>query len=686
MNNNKLTSRHLERKAVVYIRQSTQTQVKNNLESQRRQYGLKDKAREMGFNEIEVIDEDLGQSGASSYGRTGFMRLVAMVSIKEVGAVFAIEASRLARNNRDWSHLIDLCSLMGTLIVDHDGIYDPQLLNDRLLLGLKGTMSEFELGLIRQRAQEALKAMVQRGELYTTLPVGYVKTSGNRCEKDPDQRIQNAIHLVFKKFLQLGTVRQVLLWFRQEKIELPSLKYSSGDRLIEWKLPIYNTISRFLKNPIYAGIYAYGKTKTETKVVDGHAKKSKGVRVQKEDWEVFIPNHHEGYITPAIYEKNQLQIGQNVNMKGKITKGAIRQGKSLLSGLFRCKRCGRKLHVTYSGKNGNVPRYHCRGANVNHGEVFCISFGGLAVDKAVESEILNAINANAIQDAIDRQEQLNSAKDEKSKALELALKQAEYEENRAFRQYNAVEPENKLVAVELEKRWNQKLVEVEKLKNELEKVNCEPDWITSEERQMLLSLAEDFPRIWRDEKCDIILKKQLVRILIEEIMVDVDEEKALINMVIHWAGGCHTPLVVKKNRTGQHSKSTDKKIIEIVSELAKLCPDGDIARILNRLHFKTGKGLSWTEGRVRTLRCYRKIPVYSPSVKTEEGWLNMQEAADFLGISPMSMRRLLEEGLVKGRQVVAYSPWIIQRQDIDTEMVKKLAQDIQARYTKKMGE
>lgn len=249
--NPKITPEHLTRRAVIYIRQSSPDQVRNNLESQRRQYALADKARELGWKEVEVIDEDLGRSGAHSQNRTGFLRLVAAVSMKEVGAVLAIKASRLSRNNRDWSHLIDLCSLAGSLIIDHDGVYDPRLLNDRLLLGLKGTMSEFELGLIRQRSQEALKAMVQRGELLTTVPVGYVRTRDNRCEKNPDERIQEAVRLVFRKFAELASVRQTLLWFRQERILLPCLKYTAEGETIEWKLPVYNTVRNILGNPIY---------------------------------------------------------------------------------------------------------------------------------------------------------------------------------------------------------------------------------------------------------------------------------------------------------------------------------------------------------------------------------------------------------------------------------------------------
>jgi DNA invertase Pin-like site-specific DNA recombinase len=288
--NTKLTSNHLNRRAVVYIRQSTVDQVKNNLESQRRQYALKEKAHEMGWVNVEIIDDDLGKSGATSHNRTGFMRLVGQVSLKKIGAVFAVEASRLARNNKDWTQLVDICGLTNTLIIDHDGVYDPHILNDRLLLGLKGTMSEFELGMIRQRSVEALRQMIKRGDLWTTVPAGYVRTKKYGIEKVPDIRIQQAIMLVFAKFAEVLSVRQVLLWFRQEQLQLPVLEYDVEGAHVVWKLPVYKTILAMLQNPIYAGIYAYGRSKTVTTVVDGQAIKTQGIRVPREEWQVFIPS------------------------------------------------------------------------------------------------------------------------------------------------------------------------------------------------------------------------------------------------------------------------------------------------------------------------------------------------------------------------------------------------------------
>lgn len=677
MKSNNITPGHLERRAVVYVRQSSADQVKNCLESQKRQYALADQAREMGFPDVEVIDEDLGRSGASTHNRGGFRKLVAAVSLKEVGAVFSAEASRLARNNKDWAQLVDLCSLTETLIIDYDGVYDPSLLNDRLLLGLKGTMSEYELGLMRQRAQGALKQMASRGELVTSLPVGYVKDGKHKIAMEPDERVRQALSLVFTKFRELESVRQVLLWFRQEGIRLPANRYTPEGWVNEWKLPVYNTVLHILKNPIYAGVYAYGKTATYTKIVDGHAVKVHGKHLPRKEWEVFIPNHHKGYMTLAEWERNQKVIEDNTQSKSHYTKGSVRSGKSLLSGLLRCRRCGRKLHVCYSGTKGRVPRYGCRGANLNHGTGKCLSFGGLAVDQAVEREVLDALKPEAIRASLESREEFGARESEHLRALELSLEQAEYEAERAYRQYDAVEPENRLVARELEVILNERLAEAERLRKEVKEMP-ESEVLSEDQIDEILSLAEAFPSVWHDEKIEMQHKKRLVRILIEEIYVDVDDGNSTVELTIRWAGGYHTELEVRKNRTGEHRYRTDRDVVELVGDLARVSPDHQIARTLNMLGLKTARGLTWTEGRLRGLRSYKEIPAYSEKRKEEEGWLNMQEAARYLGVSPMSVKRLLERGTLKGKQVVPHAPWVINKSDLDTEEVRTVVCDIKS--------
>ena len=341
----KISSDHLKRAAYIYIRQSTLDQVQHNRESQRRQYGLQDRAYQLGWEQIVVIDDDLGCSGAGTKVRVGFERLLAAVCQRQVGAVFAIEASRLARNGRDWHTLIEFCALMETLLIDEDGIYAPNQPNDRLLLGLKGTLSEVELATFRQRAQQALQLKAERGELYSVVPVGYVRSDDDRLEKRADRRIQETIELVFKKFRELGSIRQVWLWLREQQIELPCQVFTNEGCLLEWKLPVYRTVWAILTNPSDAGAYAHGRTQSRLLLEDG-TKRVVVQRVAQADWAVLIIDHHEGYIGWEEYQHNQAVIAQNATMKGERVQGAPRRGEALLAGVLRCGHCGRKLHVS----------------------------------------------------------------------------------------------------------------------------------------------------------------------------------------------------------------------------------------------------------------------------------------------------------------------------------------------------
>ena len=360
----KITTEHLARSAYVYIRQSTADQLTHNHESRRRQYGLADRARQLGWTKVEVIDDDLGRSGGGT-ARPGFERLLAAICEARVGAVLAIEASRLARNGRDWHTLIEFCGLVGTPIVDEDGLYDPRNPNDRLLLGMKGTMSELELSLFRQRSQEALKQKASRGALILGVAAGYVKVGHDSIAKNPDQRAREALQLVFSKFAEFQSVRQVHIWLRDEGIELPVKSRDGEARGIVWRLPAYNIVHNILTNPIYAGAYAFGRTTSKVSVEQGRKHVRRGVHRPMAEWDVLIKDHHAAYITWEEFERNQGVIANNATGKGSsAVKGAVRRGELLLPGLLRCGHCGRKLHVSYSGKLG---RYSCYGARTNHG-------------------------------------------------------------------------------------------------------------------------------------------------------------------------------------------------------------------------------------------------------------------------------------------------------------------------------
>lgn len=676
MNSEKICAEHVQRRALVYVRQSTAEQLRHNPESRRRQYALADRARGLGWQDVEVVDEDLGRSGATSVGRSGFHRVVAAVCLGEIGAVFSLEASRLARNNRDWYQLLDFCAMKGTLIVDFDGVYDPRQLNDRLLLGLKGTMSEFELGLLRQRAHEALHQMALRGELYTSLPVGYVRDHDGRCGKDPDLRVEQAITSVFERFAQCGSVRQTLLWFRQEHILLPAVTYGPEGRRVVWRTPVYSSVHRILTNPIYAGAYVFGRTGSETRVVDQHQVQVHGRRRPQEEWTVLLPNHLPAYVPWETYERNQLQIRENANMKGRMVRGAVQRGQGLLSGLLRCRRCGRRLHVHYSGHGGRVVRYSCIGANINQGAATCIAFGGLGVDQAVEREVLRVLEPAAIEAALAVAERVPAEEDARRTALDLALRQARYEAERARRQYDQVEPEHRLVAAELERRWNAALDEVGALEGQLAQLPGPPPPLSETERHALWALAEDFPTVWRDPATDSRLKKRLLRVLIEEIAVDVSGDNAAVELVLRWAGGVHTSLRVLKRHTGQHGHSTDREVVDLVHDLAQVSRDDAIAAVLNRLGLRSGKGNTWTELRVRSLRAEHRIPVFRPDQPRD--WLTLAEAAARLRVSTTSVRRLIRTGALPARQVVPSAPWVISPDHLGLEPVQEAVRAIHA--------
>src|SRR6266700_746423 len=402
--------------------------------------------RQLGWTTVEVIDNDLGRSG-SGVSRPGFDRLLAAICEGRSGAVFAIEASRLARNGRDWHTLIEFCGLVGTIIVDEDGIYDPRHPNDRLLLGMKGTMSELELSLFRQRSHEALKQKARRGAMFLRLAAGYVKAGHDRIEKDPDQRVQDALKLVFSKFVEFQSARQVHVWLRDEGIVLPVKSRNTEERGIIWRLPAYNTVHNILTNPIYAGAYAFGRTTSRVSIENGRKRVRRGLHRPMAEWDVLIKDHHESYITWNEFERNQRVIANNATGKGSaMVKGAVRRGELLLAGLLRCGHCGRKLHVAYSGKLG---RYSCYGARMNHGTARCISISGLSIDAAISNEVLRVLKPLGIDAAVKAIETQTSETSATQRQLELSLQQARYEAAHARRQYDAVDPANRLGAGEL---------------------------------------------------------------------------------------------------------------------------------------------------------------------------------------------------------------------------------------------
>ncbi|MGA2752026.1 MAG: recombinase family protein [Verrucomicrobiota bacterium] len=669
--NDKITVQHLERAAYVYIRQSTLQQVRHNVESGRRQYALENRARELGFKNVVVIDEDLGVSGTGSRERPGFGRLLAAVCNGEVGAVFALEASRLARNNRDWHHLIDLCVLTETIVIDAEGVYDPRLLNDRLLLGLKGTMSEFELGILRQRAQEAYRQKVLRGEVLTAVPIGYVRREPTGIEMTPDREVQEALRGVFAQFERLGTLRQVLLWYHQEKVALPVWRRRDGAESIIWRLPNYEQLLRVLRNPTYAGAFAYGRTCSSARMVEGRSRRSAGHRVAMEQWLVLLKDHHAAYISWERYMENQRILSSNRTKSHAAACGAARKGSALLAGLLRCARCGRKLHVAYRGRDGRAPRYYCFTGNIEFGKPSCLRFGGIRAEEAVVEAVLAACQPMGVEASLQAMEGNQTEQEQKRRALQLALERARYEADRARRQFDAVDPANRLVAAELEARWNAALSQVSEAQGRLDAEQHCQEPLDENQRRRLLALGADLQALWHNPASPMELKKRILRAVVHEIIVDVNHASGHLEMRVHWAGGVHTVLNVRQYQPGRNAHATDRNVVELVRELATAQPDSFIAATLNRLGYRTGPGNSWNETRVKNLRQYHKIPVFEAG--SGRPWLTMSEVANELNVGAGVIRTMIQHGILPARQIAKYAPWMIAREDLRKTEVQNYA-------------
>src|SRR6266481_930672 len=587
---NKITADHLARRACVYVRQSTPDQVQHNLESQRRQYALADRARSLGWQDIDIIDDDLGISGSGTR-RPGFERLLRVLCDGQIGAVFSVEASRLARNGRDWHTLLEFCSVVGALLIDAEAVYDPAFTNDRLLLGMKGTISEMEVASFRERAHAAILQKAQRGALIRRVPIGYLKGSDDRIEKDPDARIRSTIDLIFRKFAELGSVRQVHFWFDQQQIQLPVARGAEELREIVWQPARYHAVLSVLKNPVYAGAYAYGRSKTIVRLEGGQKRVRRQVQRRREDWAVLILDHHEGYIGWDVYQSNQTMIAHNDNARGNAVRGPIKHGEALLAGLLRCGHCGAKLLAQYPGPH--VIRYQCSGYLLNRDHACCVMFGGLRADRLVTEQLMQSLAPFGIEAAIEAIENLRGASDERIQQKALALEHARYEVTRARRQYDGVDPANRLVAAELERRWNQALTTEEHLEAELATLQQGREHPLSDaQKRELLALARDLPRLWDDPHSSPEHKKRLLRIALKEIIATSEGET--IRLVLHWQGGDHTQIEFQKIRSGRHRYVTDNDLVEIVRTLARIEPDARIAAILNKNQRRTAHGQIWT--------------------------------------------------------------------------------------------
>ena len=657
MNNlsDKITLTHLNKHAVVYIRQSTLRQVLEHKESTARQYNLAKKARDLGWaNEnIEIIDEDQGLSGSSSEKRSGFKHLTAEVALGNVGAVFGLEVSRLARACSDWYKLLELCTFTSTLIIDEDGIYDPNNFNDRLVLGLKGTMSEAELHFLKSRMYGGKLNSARKGELRFCLPVGLSYDSDKHIVLDPDQQVQDSFKLLFKKFKQIGTARGVVRYFSEHNLQFPSREENGVmNSPIKFHDLTHGRVLSILKNPLYAGAYTFGRSVVEHDIHNKHKTKAQSI----DRWKVLIKDHHQSYITWDDYIRNieQLKINRN-KRKYKDQHGVVREGKALLQGIVYCGICGRKMTVCYgSWKERKRIYYLCDFERSKLCGKTCQYMKGNEIDKAVGDLFLGAVQGNKLNIAIKAIEKLNEEKKTLLEQLNRKLERARYNAERAKRQYDTCEPENRLVARTLETQWNQNLEIVDAIEAEINELKVNKAFqITDKQKKQIEQLAMDLPRIWYNKKTTSTDRKRLLRVLISDVTLKRNDTTAKV--AIRWKTSTITNLKVRLAQKECDRIRTSSKVIEIIKELAPTHTDAQIAEELNERGFVSGKGNKFTKKNVNWLRNDRKISggcpefPYNLNLQRGDGMYSTRGVAQLLGIKIHQVHYLREKGIIVGQ-------------------------------------
>jgi|SRR6516162_2858424 DNA invertase Pin-like site-specific DNA recombinase len=661
----KVKPSHTQRSAIVYIRQSSPAQVEYNRESTARQYALVDKACQLGWakEQVIIIDEDLGISGSGLAKRSGFARMTAEVALAHVGIVLGLEVSRVARNNADWYRLLDLCGMTDTLIGDSDGLYHPGLFNDRLLLGLKGTMSEAELHILRARLDGGIRNKAARGELRRGLPVGFVwgEEDGELCFH-PDEAVVSTLRTVFSKFTELGSARKVWLWFRSEGLPFPTRATMNSET--RWAAPTYTGIHNVLTNPVYAGAYTYGKCRRERYVDEQGMLRRRTRHLPMAEWSVLLPAHHTGYIDWATFQANQARIDSNVHPQPHQTGGAVREGAALLQGLATCGKCGRRLHTHYRGRNA-TPGYHCAGKDLVQGRgVYCLNVGGVQIDQAVVDAFLKALTPAAVEATQRALEQLEADEDAALSQWRLAVERARYETERAERQYRAVEPENRLVARGLETEWEKRLRELAAAETELQQRQQRRRALRPEEKERIRSLGSDLNQVWTAPSTTDRDRKELLRTLLDEVIIAVDRPEHRAHLTLRWRGGTLTEVDFSLPRSQPRGPHTDEDTISLLRRLATHYPDDVIAGILNRQGRKSATGERFTAIHVGGLRRYRNIPRFQPPSEPVSGELvNIRQAAEILGVYPSTIHRWLNDGFIAGEQITPGAPWQIRMTD-----------------------
>ena len=677
--NPKILPSHLERNAYVYIRQSTLQQVLRNKESTERQYALVERACALGWpkEQVLVVDDDLGCSGKTATGRIGFQRLVSEVGLGRAGAVIGIEVSRLARSCSDWHRLIELCTLGDSLIIDEDGIYDPRHFNDRLLLGLKGTMSEAELHFLRSRLWGGKLNKAQKGELVFCLPVGLAYSLTLDIILNPNQQIQHAFFTLFRKFDELESAWKVVAYFRDHKLLFPGRQHAGVmDSETLWVPLSHGGVLRTLHNPLYAGAYAFGR-RTERHAPLGQ----KSTLVPMEKWHVLIKDHFVGYISWEQFLRHQQMLRNNqTNYAAMGLRGVARSGVALLQGIVLCGRCGHRMTIRYKANGQQCLSYFCEPSRRFCANNPCQSVKGRLVDEAVAQAFLKAVQPNRLKVALKAFEKIEENRKVLLRQWELQIEKARYEAERAARQFQAVEPENRLVARTLESQWNAKLTALEKLQQDFQsEMNKAPLALSAEQREQITALAQNLPAIWQAPSTSHDDKKRLVRVLIQDVTLTRQKETYTVRIQIRWKTGATSEITRDHPRPYQQEIQTPQAVIDLVREKAASLSDCDIAQELNRLRFTSGQGKKFHKNMIKWIRYQYKIASACPSGPTRQfplvrgdGQYSTKAIAQELGISIDQVRYLRHKGLLRAQQTLANSPWWFNVTSEELDRIRKM--------------
>ena len=688
----RITTAHRAKLAYVYIRQSTAGQVRQHQESTQLQYRLVGRAASLGWprDRIEVIDDDLGKSGASSDARYGFQRLIAEIGLGKAGLVLSLDASRLARNNRDWHQLLELCSLFGALIADGERLYDPCVYHDRLLLGLSGIMSEAELHQIKVRLHQGERQKAARGELRIPLPVGLAHRPGGGIILNPDEEVQARLRLVFARFLELQSANAVMRALLQAGLPLPVRPLSGpAPHTIEWRTPSKSRVMQILKNPAYAGAYVYGRRRqdpTRRKPGVGHAST---VAVPIENWSICLRDAFAGYIGWEEFMANQKRLSDNLCRYRTDQRGVARKGSALLQGLAVCGRCGRRMALRYSGPEANYPVYRCAVDHDQSGAPVCQEIRALPVDAEIERLLLEALEPDRIAMAIAALGQVEEEVRQLERQWSLKKERARYEAERARRQYDAVDPDNRLVARSLERQWEEKLREVEATEQAFQRWRSQQSLDLSEaDREALLAMGEDLPKVWHAPTTAAADRKQMLRFLVRDVILDQKRERGQVLIKIAWATGAFSEhrLTRKVQSYDQYAEleNLERRVRQLNAEHKM---DAEIAKFLNREGYISARGTPFRGDLVHLLRRRWAIPTVKINgaqpnpPRWADGSYSVQGMAVALGVTAQTVFKWLRRGRLKGRQLRKGMPWQI---DVAENHIAELKNPVQHKSRSKM--